>query len=34
MSAYDAYLGGLLSNYEYPKAMVDAALAKLPQVKL
>jgi tryptophan synthase beta chain len=34
MSAYDAYLAGQLSNYEYPKAMVDAALAKLPQVKL
>ncbi|MFH1033780.1 MAG: TrpB-like pyridoxal phosphate-dependent enzyme [Pseudomonadota bacterium] len=34
MSAYDAYLGGQLANYEYPQAMVDAALAKLPQVKL
>jgi len=34
MSAYDAYFAGQLSNFEYPKAMVDDALGKLPQVKL
>ena len=32
MSAYDAYLAGQLANFDYPKSMVDAALAKLPQV--
>ncbi|MBI4799425.1 MAG: TrpB-like pyridoxal phosphate-dependent enzyme [Desulfarculus sp.] len=34
MSAYDAYFAGQLSNFDYPKAMVDAALKQLPQVKL
>ncbi|MBI5521210.1 MAG: TrpB-like pyridoxal phosphate-dependent enzyme [Desulfarculus sp.] len=34
MSAYDAYFAGQLSNFAYPQAMVDAALSKLPQVKL
>ena len=34
MSAYDAYLAGQLSNYEYPQAMVDEALSKLPKVTL
>jgi tryptophan synthase beta chain len=32
MSAYDAYLGGELTNYEYPQAAIDAAMAELPQV--
>ncbi|MCB2192687.1 MAG: TrpB-like pyridoxal-phosphate dependent enzyme, partial [Deltaproteobacteria bacterium] len=34
MSAYDAYLAGQLSNYEYPKSLVDEALSKLPHVTL
>ena len=34
MSAYDAYLAGQLSNYEYPQKMVDEALGKLPKVEL
>ena len=32
MSAYDAYLGGQLSNYEYPQAEIARAMAELPQV--
>ena len=32
MAAYDAYLSGKLQNYEYPKEMVDRALADLPKV--
>jgi len=32
MPAYDAYLGGELTNYEYPQAAIDAAMAELPQV--
>ena len=32
MSAYDAYLGGQLSDYEYPQAAIDSAMAALPQV--
>jgi tryptophan synthase beta chain len=32
MSAYDAFLGGQLSNYEYPQEMVEAALKELPKV--
>jgi tryptophan synthase beta chain len=32
MSAYDAFLGGQLTNYEYPREMVDAALKDLPKV--
>ncbi|MCY3573709.1 MAG: TrpB-like pyridoxal phosphate-dependent enzyme [Chloroflexi bacterium] len=32
MSAYDAYLGGQLSNYDYPQAAIDRAMAELPQV--
>jgi len=32
MSAYDAYLGGQLSDYEYPQAEIDRAMAALPQV--
>ena len=31
MSAYDAFLAGQLSNYEYPQEMVDAALKDLPK---
>ncbi|MFZ5586209.1 MAG: TrpB-like pyridoxal phosphate-dependent enzyme [Thermodesulfobacteriota bacterium] len=34
MSAYDAYLAGQLTNYDYPQAMVDQALAQLPKVGL
>ncbi len=34
MSAYDAFLAGQLSNYEYPQKMVDEALSKLPKVEL
>ena len=34
MSAYDAFLAGQLHNYEYPQAMVDEALGKLPKVEL
>ena len=32
MSAYDAYLGGELSDYEYPQEQIEAAMAQLPQV--
>ncbi|MCY3799453.1 MAG: hypothetical protein OXG84_16730 [Chloroflexi bacterium] len=32
MSAYDAYLGGELSNYEYPQAEIERAMEALPQV--
>ncbi|MCA9882383.1 MAG: pyridoxal-phosphate dependent enzyme, partial [Anaerolineae bacterium] len=32
MSAYVAYLGGELSDYEYPQAAIEAAIANLPQV--
>ena len=32
MSAYDAYLGGELSDYEYPQAAIERARAELPQV--
>ncbi|RMG86690.1 MAG: pyridoxal-phosphate dependent enzyme, partial [Chloroflexi bacterium] len=32
MSAYDAYLGEALEDYEYPQEEVNAALAQLPQV--
>ncbi len=32
MSAYDAYLGGTLTDYEYPQAEIDAALTALPQI--
>lgn len=34
MSAYDAYLAGQLSNYEYPQKLVDEALTHLPKVTL
>ena len=32
MSAYDAYLSDQLSDYEYPQAQIEAAMAELPQV--
>lgn len=32
MSAYDAYFRGELSDYEYPKSAIEAALADLPVV--
>ncbi|MCY3947028.1 MAG: TrpB-like pyridoxal phosphate-dependent enzyme [Anaerolineaceae bacterium] len=32
MSAYDAYLGGELTDYEYPQAAIERAMAELPQV--
>jgi tryptophan synthase beta chain len=32
MSAYNAYFAGELSDYEYPQAEIDAALANLPVV--
>lgn len=34
MGAYDAYLSGNLEDYEYPDAMVKAALERLPKVSL
>ena len=34
MSAYDAYLAGQLTNYDYPQAKVDQALSQLPKVGL
>jgi tryptophan synthase beta chain len=32
LAAYDEYLSGRLQDYEYPKEMVEKALADLPQV--
>jgi len=32
MSAYDAYLGEELSDYEYPQAEIEASMAALPQI--
>ena len=32
MSAYDAYLAGELSNYEFPQAEIDRAMEALPQI--
>jgi tryptophan synthase beta chain len=32
MAAYEAYLAGRLSDYEYPQAEIEAAMAELPQV--
>jgi len=32
MAAYDAYLSGKLVDYEYPKELVEKALAELPNV--
>src|SRR5262245_30239788 len=33
LSAYEAYLGGRLQDYAYPAEKIEAALARLPQVK-
>jgi tryptophan synthase beta chain len=30
MGAYEAYLGGQLQDYAYPREKIDAALAELP----
>jgi tryptophan synthase beta chain len=32
MSAYEAYLSGNLSDYEYPESEVEAAMAELPEM--
>ncbi len=32
LSAYEAFLGGRLQDYEYPAEKVDEALRHLPQV--
>jgi len=32
MSAYDAYLGDQLSDYEYPQEAIDKAMESLPQI--
>jgi len=32
MAAYDAYLSGKLTDYEYPEDKVKEALASLPEV--
>lgn len=32
MTAYNAYFAGELSDYEYPQAQIDAAMANLPEV--
>ncbi|MFH1783350.1 MAG: TrpB-like pyridoxal phosphate-dependent enzyme [bacterium] len=32
MAAYEAYLGGKLSDYEYPKKKIEEALTQLPKV--
>ncbi len=34
LSAYQAYLGGKLQNYEYPAAAIEAAMQDLPEVKV
>ena len=34
LAAYDSFLKGELENYEYPQALVQAAMARLPQVEL
>ena len=34
LAAYDSFLKGELENYEYPRALVQEAMAKLPQVEL
>ena len=33
LSAYEAYLGGTLTDFEYPGEKIEAALKGLPQVK-
>jgi tryptophan synthase beta chain len=32
MAAYEAYLNGKLTDYEYPQAEIDAAMAELPSI--
>lgn len=32
LSAYDDYLAGRLSNYKYPKELIDAAMEQLPKI--
>ena len=32
MAAYDAYMQGKLSDYEYPQEAIEAAMAKVPQI--
>lgn len=32
LGSYDRYFGGQLEDYEYPKKMIDSALAELPQI--
>lgn len=32
MTAYDAYFGDQLSDYEYPQAEIDAAMSRLPEI--
>ncbi len=32
MAAYEAYLSGSLSDYEYPQADIEAAMAHLPVI--
>jgi len=32
LGAYDEYLSGRLQDYEYPKELVEKALADLPKV--
>ncbi|MBI3965665.1 MAG: TrpB-like pyridoxal phosphate-dependent enzyme, partial [Chloroflexi bacterium] len=32
LGAYDAYLGGTLEDYEYPREQIEAALAAVPKV--
>ena len=34
LAAYDTFLKGELENYEYPRALVQEAMARLPQVEL
>ena len=32
MAAYEAYLGGSLTDYEYPQEEIEAAMAHLPVI--
>jgi predicted alternative tryptophan synthase beta-subunit len=34
LAAYDSFLKGELENYEYPQALVQEAMTRLPQVEL
>ncbi|MCC6803063.1 MAG: TrpB-like pyridoxal-phosphate dependent enzyme, partial [Anaerolineae bacterium] len=33
MTAYEAYLNGSLTDYEYPQADIEAAMAQLPVIE-